>query len=197
MLGFTFVEMTLNPATPAVAASAAPLGDLAPFETIAADIRKIAGTGDLTAAETRATDLETAWDTAQPTLQPMNPGAWGVVDGAADGVFKALRAAQPNGSDVDAALTALDAALRDPVPSSAPGGVTLVAGIAVTDATGHALPCEAMLKDLTAGLAAKPPAADAATQVADLQTMALERCNADDDRNANSFTAQALALVKG
>ncbi len=72
----------------------------------------------------------------------------------------------------------------------------LVSGIAVTDETGRALPCEVMLKTLREALAAKPPAA-AATQVSDLQAKALERCNADDDRNADAFTAQALALVKG
>lgn len=197
VIGFTMVEMTLNPSAPAVTANPQPLGDLAAFEAIAGDIRTIAATGDFAAAEARATDLETAWDVAQPTLRPMNAAAWGAVDDAADGVFKALRSDKPNAKDVDAALTALDAALRDPVPSTAAGGVTLVAGIAVTDETGRALPCEVMLRALTDGLAAKPPAGAARTQVDDLQAKALERCNADDDRNADAFTAQALALVKG
>ena len=75
--------------------------------------------------------------------------------------------------------------------------VLLVAGIAVTDDTGRALPCEVMLGTLRDGLAAKAPTGAAATRVADLQARALERCNADDDRNADAFTAQALALVKG
>lgn len=195
--GFTFVEMTLNPQTPTLATAAAPLGDLTPFETIAADIRTIAATGDLKAAEARATDLETAWDKAQPVLRPMDTAAWGAVDGAADGVFTALRSAAPNAAEVEAALTVLDAALRDPVPQTASGGPVLVAGIAVTDDTGRALPCEVMLGTLRDGLAATPPAAAVAAQVADFQAKALERCNADDDRNADAFTAQALALVKG
>lgn len=195
--GFTFFEMTLNPPTPTLAAPAAPLGDLTPFETIAADIRTIAATGDFKAAEARATDLETAWDKAQPTLRAMDTAAWGAVDGAADGLFTALRSAAPNAADVDTALTALDAALRDPVPQAASGGPVLVAGIAVTDETRRALPCEVMLGTLRDQLTATPPAAAVAAQVADFQAKALERCNADDDRNADAFTAQALALVKG
>jgi len=195
--GFTFVEMTLNPPTPTLTAAAAPLGDLTAFETIAADIRTVAATGDFKAAEARATDLETAWDAAQPTLRPMDTAAWGAVDGAADEVFTALRSAAPDAAEVDAALTALDAALRDPVPQTGSGGPVLVAGITVTDDTGRALPCEVMLGTLRDGLAATPPTAAVAAQVADLQAKALERCNADDDRNADAFTAQALALVKG
>lgn len=195
--GFTFVELTLNPPMPTLAATRAPLGDLTAFETIAADIRTIAATGDLKTAEARATDLETAWDKAQSVLRPMDTAAWGAVDGAADGVFTALRSAAPNAGEVDAALTALDAALRDPVPQAGSGGPMLVAGIAVTDDTGRALPCEVMLGTLRDGLAATPPASAVAAQVADFQAKALERCNADDDRNADAFTAQALALVKG
>ena len=199
--GFTLVEMTLNAptlaATPATTADAAPLGDLTAFETIAADIRTLSATGDLKAAEVRATDLEAAWDEAAATLRPANPGAWGAIDGAADGLFTALRSAAPNAADVDAALTALDAALRDPVPSAESGGPVLVAGIAVTDGTGRALPCESMLGELRDGLAAKALSGAAAAEVSGLQAKALERCNADDDRNADAFTAQALALVKG
>ncbi|MGQ0567834.1 MAG: hypothetical protein ACT4OK_22590 [Gemmobacter sp.] len=189
--------MTLNPSTQAAAATAAPLGDLAAFEMIATDIRTIAATGDLKAAEVRATDLEAAWDKDAERLRAADPGAWGAVDGAADGLFSALRSSTPDQGQVDAALTALDAALRDPVPQLASGGVVLVAGIAVTDDTGRALPCEVMLGTLRDGIAATPPAPAIAAQVADFQAKALERCNADDDRNAHAFTAQALALVKG
>ncbi|MFZ5710834.1 MAG: hypothetical protein ACOY4T_14335 [Pseudomonadota bacterium] len=195
--GFALVEMTLNPPIQAAAADAPPLGDLTPFQTIAADIRSIAATGDLAAAEVRAKDLETAWDKAAPTLRPVNAAAWGAVDDAADGLFRSLRGGTPTAAGVEAALTALDAALRDPVRATAPGGAVLVAGIAVTDDTGRALPCEVMLGTLRDGLAAKAPTGAAATRVADLQARALERCNADDDRNADAFTAQALALVKG
>ena len=195
--GFTFVEMTLNLPTPGAVTAVAPLGDLTPFETIAADIHTIAAPGDFKAAEARATDLETAWDKAQPVLRPMDTSAWGAVDGAADGGFTALRGTAPNAAEVEAALTALDAVLRDPVPQAASGRPVLVAGIAVTDATGRALPCEVMLGTLRDGLAATPLDGEAATHVSDLQAKALERCNADDDRNADAFTAQALALVKG
>ena len=130
-------------------------------------------------------------------LRSLDTAAWGAVDDAADGLFTALRSTAPTAEGVDAALTALDVALRDPVPQAASGGPVLVAGIAVTDETGRALPCEVMLGTLRDGLAATPPAAAVAAQVADFQAKALERCNADDDRNANAFSAQALALAKG
>ncbi len=61
----------------AAMASAAALGDLMPFETIAADIRTIAATGHLAAAEVRAKDLEAAWDAAAPTLRPVDTGCLG------------------------------------------------------------------------------------------------------------------------
>ncbi len=88
-------------------------------------------------------------------------------------------------------LAALQEDARRPV-AAAVTGAQLVNGIAVTDDTGHALPCEAMLSDLTTAL----DGMTATPAVIDLQAKALERCNADDDTRANAFTAQALALLK-
>jgi hypothetical protein len=51
-----------------------------------------------------------------------------------------------------------------------------------------------MLTDLRDGITAGRGTASAA-QIADLQAKALERCNADDDRRADDFSAQALALL--
>src|SRR5690349_10253242 len=61
-----------------------PLGDMTPFTEIVSDVQSIAAIGDFSAAEERITDLETAWDNAEPTLQPVNPAQWGNVDAAAD-----------------------------------------------------------------------------------------------------------------
>ena len=79
--------------------------------------------------------------------------------------------------------------------ASAPVDAVLVAGIAVTDANGRALPCEVMLKSVTDGLASAKLSDAENSAVVDLQTKATERCNADDDQHADTFSAQALALV--
>lgn len=188
--GFAAVEMWLLPA-PASQSASMGLGDLAPFATIVTDTQTIAATGDLAAAQTRITDLETAWDEAEPTLRAADSNAWGVVDTAIDDALSALRKGTPSPVEVTDTLAVLQETLAGPV-AAAVTGAKLVNGIAVTDDTGHALPCEAMLADLTTALQGKT----ATPEVADLQAKALERCNADDDTRADAFTAQALALLK-
>lgn len=72
-----------------------------------------------------------------------------------------------------------------------------VGGILVTDETGHPLPCEAMLQQVRDKEASGAVAADPAA-VEDLVAKATERCNADDDRNSDAFSAKALkALGQG
>ncbi len=70
--GFAAVEMWLMP-TPASQTASTGLGDLAPFAAIVTDSRPLPRTGDLAAAQTRITDLETAWDEAEPTLRAPIP----------------------------------------------------------------------------------------------------------------------------
>lgn len=56
-------------------------------------------------------------------------------------------------------------------------------------------PCETVLKDLRAAVAkAKLNDADTA-KVAELENKGIERCNADDDKRADEFFAQALKIV--
>jgi hypothetical protein len=74
--GFAAVEMWLMPA-PASQSASMGLGDLAPFAAIVTDTQTIAATGDLAAAQTRITDLETAWDEAEPTLRHVDLGPSG------------------------------------------------------------------------------------------------------------------------
>lgn len=96
------------------AATQTALGDLSSYEAIAVDTLAIVKTGDMTAAEKRITDFETAWDDAEPTMRPMNIDQWGFVDDAADVAISSLRAGKPVAADAEAAVNGLIAALRNP-----------------------------------------------------------------------------------
>ena len=192
--GFVLVAPKSPP--PVAALHGAPLGDLGAYRAITADTLTIVQAGDLAGAAHRITDLERWWDDSAPTLRKSDPAAWAEVDDAADAVFAALRAQAPDAANATAALTHLGAVLSDPLAGVAvvAGAPQLIAGIAVTDATGHALPCEEMTGALRKALAG---VATPSAEVLDLQTRALERCTADDDSHADAFAAQALALVNG
>ena len=193
--GFTVAEIMLPPAAPA--ASQAPagnaLGDLSAYQAIVRDTQAIAAKGDLAAAERRITDLETLWDENAARLRKADAAAWGAVDDAADAAFAALRARTPDQARVEATLTTLQNTLEAPVADAGSQPVQRVAGTAVTDTSGRPLPCEEMIGQLRDRLAGTTPS----PEVADLQSKALERCNADDDARADAFAAQALALTKG
>ncbi len=167
------------------------LGDMSAFKTIVADVQASVGAGDLAAAASRITDLETAWDDGEEKLRPLDEAQWGGVDGKIDAALKSLRIPSPQPASVTAALAALQTALDDPGAAVGTGGVQMVSGIAVTDAGGHPISCEVMLGELASQLALKTnPDATA------LQAKATERCNADDDAHADAFSAQALALLR-
>jgi hypothetical protein len=192
--GFALAEMMISPATQTTAATQSPgLGDLSAYKTIVADTQTIAATGDLKAAERRITDLETLWDQNASALRQADRAAWNVVDAAADEAFSALRAGSPDQATVDAALGSLSKTLDAPVPAAASSPIHYVSGIAVTDESGRAIPCEDLIGQLRTAIGSTTPVA----AVADLQTKALERCNADDDAHADAFSAQALALLNG
>ena len=178
-------------------AAAATLGDLTSLKAIITDVQSIAATGDLAAAATRITDFETAWDDGQSTMRPLNAAAWGTVDDASDAALHALRAKAPDAAKITATLAGLMAALNDPSAggTAASGGVKLVSGIAVTDATGHPIACEVMIKDLTAAISGGKITKAGATAADDFLSKATERCNADDDMHADEFSAQGLALA--
>ena len=188
--GFSAVEWWLVPG-PAPEAAGVGLGDLSSFATIVVDTQRLISKGDLSGAGKRITDLETAWDEAEPSLRAADANAWGVVDTAIDDALGALRVGSPDPVEVTRTLAALSTTLAGPVAATITG-VRLVDGVAVTDETGHALPCEALLADLAAAIGA----ATATPEVDGLRSKALERCNADDDIRANAFSAQALALLK-
>ena len=57
------------------------------------------------------------------------------------------------------------------------------------------VPCEKMLSDLRAALAAAKLGDADKAKVADLQSKGIERCKADDDAHADGFFTQALTLM--
>jgi hypothetical protein len=196
---FTAVEMWIGPGSSPAAPSVStnPLGDLSAYQTIVAETRDLAASGDLVAAEQRITDFETKWDDAEAAMRPKAPSAWGNVDAAADDAFAALRTGNPDPAKVRHALAALSSTLVNPSGGSGSAGVIQrISGIAVTDANGHAVPCESMLEELRSALSGSSIAATDRRAATDLQAKATERCNADDDTRADAFAAQALALAR-
>ncbi len=88
------------------------LGDLSNFETIASDTLTLVSKGDMTAAEKRITDFETAWDNAEPTLYPKDKSGWSVIDDAADKAISSLRATKPDQGRAKMAVSGLVKALH-------------------------------------------------------------------------------------
>jgi hypothetical protein len=174
----------------------ASLGDLAGLGAIVADVRSIAETGDLAAAEKRIADFETEWDDGESGMRPLNEAAWGRIDDSADAALRALRVAAPEPQKVAATLAALASTLDDPYGSGgAKAGLETVAGIPVSDQSGHPLACEAMIEALRSAIDDGKVPADKKAAAADFRAEAVERCNADDDAQADAFAAQGLALA--
>lgn len=193
--GFSAAEMFVYPASSQRADAAGQgLGDLSAYQGIVTDTQKIARSGDLAAAETRVTDLETLWDQNAHDMRKADPAAWSAVDGAADKAFSALRAGDPDPAKVEKTLANLQDTLAHPAPAAGSAQqVQTVAGVAVTDDTGNTLPCEMLVGQVRDALKGAKPSAE----VADLESKALERCNADDEARADSFAARALAKIRG
>ena len=175
------------------------LGDLSPLRSIAAAVQSIAAKGDLVAAEKRITEFESLWDQEQPTIQPLNETAWGNIDDAADAAIHSLRDPAEQ-AKVESTVKDLIATLDNPYGDGSAGaqtGTKMVKGIAVTDSNGHPLPCEVLIKSLRAAIDGGQIPKEKSGDASGFMARALERCNADDDTNANSFSAQGLALAHG
>ena len=193
MLPAAAVPMLVAPAVAAVTVTE--LGDMSIFQTIVADTLDIAATGDLVAAETRITNFETAWDAAAAALRPLSTDKWTFIDHAADAAIEGLRASLPDAAKVTPALKALLAALENPGGTAAAMPAGAAAPFAVTNADGSPVPCEVTLKELRTVLAATSPAEADKAKLDELQNKGIERCNADDDKRADGFFSQALAIL--
>jgi uncharacterized membrane-anchored protein len=92
----------------------APLGDLSSFQGITQAMLDAVNGGDWATANSRANDIEYAWDNAEAQFRPMNGGAWTHVDKTIDKVLREVRAVTPNQQSAQSALQALLAAIAKP-----------------------------------------------------------------------------------
>lgn len=72
---------------------------------------------------------------------------------------------------------------------------TIAASSPIASAFAASTPCEDALKDLRAAEASAKLNAGDKTKVSDLEAKGIERCNADDDKRADDFFAQAMKVM--
>ncbi|QND67808.1 hypothetical protein HB777_30270 [Mesorhizobium loti] len=72
---------------------------------------------------------------------------------------------------------------------------TLAVSGAVSTVFAATAPCEETLKTLRAAEAAATLSAADKAKVSELETKGIERCNADDDKRADDFFAQAMKVM--
>lgn len=84
-----------------------PAADVSELRTISQDTLDKVTAGDQAGAVTRVKALESAWDAAQPVLQPLNPNGWAVLDGMIDAVLTEVRASSPDAAAEKDALSIL------------------------------------------------------------------------------------------
>jgi uncharacterized membrane-anchored protein len=102
--GYYLRQSQLRKQAAASVSPTAPLGDLSAFRKIAEDMLSLVRAGDMSAAKSRADDLETAWDNAQARLRAMNSEKWTLMDNAIDDVLTKVRSTQATGAESSAAL---------------------------------------------------------------------------------------------
>ncbi|MFC0220368.1 hypothetical protein FHS82_003716 [Pseudochelatococcus lubricantis] len=80
--------------------------------------------------------------------------------------------------------------------STAIAAAVLACGIASTGPVfAAARPCEDVLKEFRDAKATAKPDAATLKKVEDLEAKGVERCNADDDKRADAFFADAMKLL--
>ena len=78
-------------------------------------------------------------------------------------------------------------------PAVAGGALAVLASMSSVYAA--TAPCEETLKTLRAAEAAATLSAADKAKVSELETKGIERCNADDDKRADEFFAQAMKVM--
>jgi uncharacterized membrane-anchored protein len=84
-----------------------PATSVANYKKITQDTLVMVDSGDQSGAKSRITDLETAWDDDQATLQPKDCQAWTFVDQRIDPVLSAVRNNNPDPATEDQSLHTL------------------------------------------------------------------------------------------
>ena len=92
-------------------ASKFPAESVANYRAIAQDTLQLVQSGDQSGAANRVTDLETAWDDDESSIEPMDCQAWTYVDQQIDPVLSAVRASNPDPDNETQTLNALLATL--------------------------------------------------------------------------------------
>jgi uncharacterized membrane-anchored protein len=88
-------------------ATSFPAANVDSYRTITQDTLALVDSGDQAGATSRITDLETAWDDDQGTLQPQDCQAWTFIDGQIDPVLSSVRDSSPDKATEEKALDAL------------------------------------------------------------------------------------------
>ena len=97
---------------PGQAAAKFPVGDVTTFRTLTQDMLTKVKANDQAGATAAAKKLETAWDDAQPTLEPMDGGTWTAIDGRIDAVLTSIRGLAPDPTTEAQTLDDLLSALK-------------------------------------------------------------------------------------
>jgi uncharacterized membrane-anchored protein len=84
-----------------------PAASVANYKTITQDTLDMVQSGDQSGAKNRITDLETAWDADQASLQPKDCQAWTYVDQQIDPVLSAVRNSSPDQPTEEKTLSSL------------------------------------------------------------------------------------------
>ncbi len=88
-------------------ASSFPSSSVDQYRTIVTDTQGLVDSGDAPGAQTRITDLETAWDADATALTAKDCQAWTFVDTQIDDVLTSVRASSPDRATEDQAMSAL------------------------------------------------------------------------------------------
>jgi preprotein translocase SecF subunit len=124
--GWFWMPAQATSGQPAISAStaASALGNLSVFRKITLDTAQLVQNGDMKAARVRITELETAWDQAEETLQPKSPSDWTSIDKSIDRALSRLRSGTPDPAACAEALKTLlaklDSKQGDASPTPAP-----------------------------------------------------------------------------
>ncbi|WP_208300498.1 hypothetical protein [Mycobacterium sp. DL592] len=102
----------VSPGPAGAAAAHFPPAEIAKLRQIVDDTAAKVRAGDWAGAKDRITDLETAWDSDETSLRPMDETGWHRLDSQIDRALHAVRADNPDQTKASESLTALSTSLH-------------------------------------------------------------------------------------